>query len=588
MRTRRFLQALSIAGSTVVVLIALTLVVTAPDQPMGALTAIGVTLLAFLGIRLLSKRVPKGTVLELDLDSGVVEQPPNQPLDRLLNRGAVVLRDVTDALGRAASDDRVAGLVVRVGNGALAVAQAQELREAVKAFRATGKRTVAFSESFGETRLSIADYYLAAAFEEIHLMPMGNLAIEGVISRTPFLRGALDRLDVEPDFGHRREYKAFKYLFTEKDYVPPHEEATKAILEDHLDQMVRGIAEDRSLEPATVRDLVDRAPLFDREALEEGLVDAISHRDEAYESARADGQGFMYVKEYLKRAGRPNRRGRKIALIYGTGRIHRGSSGFDPLERSSSMGADDVASAFREAREDKRVEAIVFRVDSPGGSAVASEVIHREVVRAGEAGKPVVVSMGAVAGSGGYFVAAPAVRIVAQPATITGSIGVIMGKLVTGEAWRRLGVNWAHLQVGQNATYSIPDDTYTETERERLESGLDVVYEGFKERVSQGRSLTIDRVEEVAKGRVWTGERAAELGLVDDLGGLDRAIETARELAEIDPGASVKVQVFPRSRPLSLPRSKPSSEPVRELLAVLGALSPSAPIEMRMRGAWHR
>lgn len=583
MRTRRVLQILSGTGLFVLVLILLTLIVTALDQPIGALVVLGVTAVAVAAGRAVSKRVPGGTVIELDLDAGVVEKPATDLPDRIFSRGATVMRDITDALNRASGDDRIVGLVVRVGNGGLTIAQAQELRHAVRGFRASGKRTVAFSESFGESSLSIADYYLAAAFEEIHMLPMGTVSIQGVSSRTPFLRGVFDRVGIEPDFGHRREYKAMKYLLTENHYVPPHQEATEAILGDYFDQVIDGIAEDRDIERSALRETIDRAPLFGEEAVESGLIDRITHRDEAYETAKGDGKGFMFLDQYLKRAGRPHRRGSRIALVYGTGSITRGSSGFDPMTRGSAFGADDVAQAFREARDDKKVKAIVFRVDSPGGSAMGSEVVHREVLRARESGKPVVVSMGSVAGSGGYYVSAPADRIVAQPATVTGSIGVVFGKLATGEAWRRIGINWGELSIGQNAGFNSPMKIYSDSERQRLEAGLDVIYEGFKERVADGRSLSLDRVEEVAKGRVWTGAEAKELGLVDELGGLDRAIELARELAELEEDAPLSVQVYPKKGLIPMGTSKPSSEPVKDVLAVLSALTTSAaPLELRM------
>jgi protease-4 len=583
MRTRRVLQILSGTGLFVLLLILLTLVVTALDQPIGALIVLGATAVAVVAGRIISKRVPTGTVLELDLDAGVVEKPATDLPDRIFSRGATVIRDITDALKRGSGDDRIVGLVVRLGNGGLTIAQAQELRDAVRGFRASGKKTVAFSESFGESSLSIADYYLAAMFEEIHMLPMGTVSIQGVASRTPFLRGIFDRVGIEPDFGHRREYKAMKYLLTEDHYVPPHREATEAILSDYYEQVIDGIAEDRDLDRVVVQDIIDRAPLYGEEAVEAGLIDRIAHRDEAYETAKGDGKGFMFLDEYLKRAGRPHRRGSRIALVYGTGSITRGSSGFDPMTRGSAFGADDVAQGFREARDDRKVKAIVFRVDSPGGSAMGSEVVHRELLRAREAGKPVVVSMGSVAGSGGYYVSAPADRIVAQPATVTGSIGVVFGKLATGDAWRRIGISWSELSIGRNAGFNSPIKAYSESERQRLEAGLDAIYEGFKGHVAEGRSMNLEQVEEVAKGRVWTGAEAKEIGLVDELGGLDRAIELARELAQIEEDAPLSVQVYPKKGMIPVGTSKPSSEPLKDLLAVLSSLSPgAAPLELRM------
>lgn len=238
----------------------------------------------------------------------------------------------------------------------------------------------------------------------------------------------------------------------------------------------------------------------------------------------------------------------------------------DPMTLGATLGADDVAAALREAAADDKVKAIVFRVDSPGGSAVASEVVRREVVRAVEAGKPVVVSMGDVAGSGGYWISAPATRIVAQPGTITGSIGVVAGKLAAGEAWSRVGIDWGELHEGRNATFSVALRPYSDTERARLEATLDSIYDQFKDRVAESRSIRAADMEELAKGRVWTGAQAAERGLVDELGGLHRAVELARELAEIPADAPVKLKVFPAKRAIPLPGRKEGSDPVEASL----------------------
>ena len=569
MKLVRPLQMLVLAAVVLLALIVMVAVVSALTDLTGALIVLGLTLVLLAVLGLARRWVRNGTVLELDLDHGVREEPMSGALGRYINPGALVLRDVTDALDRASGDDRVVGIVARLGNGQIGLGHAQELRESITRFRAAGKRTVAFAESFGEGRLATVDYYLASAFEEIHLQPHGEVHVNGVVARVPFLRGLLDRAGVIPDLDHRREYKAAKYTLTEQGFTDHHEEATRAVLEDQFEQMVSGISAARSLPPDQVRELIDHAPLLASEALETGLVDRSSYRDEAYHSALEAGRRLMLVEAYLRRAGRPHRRGARIALIHGTGSIHRGSSRFDPLSRGLSLGADDVAAAFRAAIDDRKVQAIVFRVDSPGGSAVASEVIRRETVRAREAGKPVVVSMANVAGSGGYWISAAANRIVAQPGTITGSIGVVAGKLATGEAWHRVGVDWEELHLGQNATFGVPDDPYTDSERVRLQASLDSIYEEFKSLVAQGRSLDPAVVEQLAKGRIWTGAKALELGLVDALGGFHRALELAQEVAGIAPGRGLAVRVYPQKRGIRLPERKESSEPVRQLTATL-------------------
>jgi protease-4 len=565
MKLVRPLQVLVFAAVVLLVLIVMVAVVSALADLTGVLIVLGVTLVLVVVLGLARRWVSGGTVLELDLDHGVLEEPMSGALGRYTNRGAPVLRDVTDALDRASGDDRVVGLVARLGNGQIGLGHAQELRDSIMRLRAAGKRTVAFAESFGEGGLATVDYYLATAFETIHLQPHGHVHVEGVVARVPFLRGLLDRVGVMPDLDHRKEYKAAKYTLTERDFTAPHEEATRALLEDQFEQMVSGVAAARALPLETVRELIDHAPLLGSEALEAGLIDRLSYRDEAFRAALEAGRRLMFVDAYLRRAGRPHRRGARIALIHGTGPIHRGTSRFDPLSRGLSLGADDVAAAFRAAIDDKKVQAIVFRVDSPGGSAVASEVIRRETVRARQAGKPVVVSMANVAASGGYWISAAANRIVAQPGTVTGSIGVVAGKLATREAWHRVGVNWGELHLGQNATFGVPDDPYTDSERERLKATLDSIYEEFKSLVAEGRSLDPDAVEDLARGRIWTGEQARERGLVDALGGMHRALELARELAGIAPDAGLAVRVYPRKRGIRLPERKESSEPVRQL-----------------------
>ena len=318
-----------------------------------------------------------------------------------------------------------------------------------------------------------------------------------------------------------------------------------------------------------MKTLVDSAPLTAEEARTARLIDHLGHRDRAYQAA---GKKFMFHDRYLRRVGRPHRKGPKIALIYGTGSIARGSSRFDPLSGGSSLGADEVARTFREAIDDDRVEGIVFRVDSPGGSAVASEVVGHEVVRAVEAGKPVVVSMAGVAGSGGYWISAPATRIVAQPGTITGSIGVVWGKLADRAAWARIGITFDQVTLGRNATFSSNRDLYTDSERRRLEVMIDDVYDTFVDHVATNRELSPEHAREIAKGRIWTGAQALENGLVDELGGLEQAISTVKGEVGVAPEDEVAIVVYPRERALPLRRRKDSSEPVEVAAALIADL----------------
>jgi protease-4 len=280
-------------------------------------------------------------------------------------------------------------------------------------------------------------------------------------------------------------------------------------------------------------------------------VDGLAYRDEVYAKVKkraGEGSKLLYLGKYLERAGRPHDSGQTIALIYGVGGVQRGRGGFDPVFGSSTMGSDTVAAAFRSAVENSSVKAIVFRIDSPGGSYVASDAIWREVVRARQAGKPVVASMGDLAGSGGYFVAMAADKIVAQPGTITASIGVLGGKALTRGFWEKLGVTWDEVHVNANATMWNNGQDYTPAEWARFQAWLDRVYSDFTGKVAEGRRLPKARVLEIAKGRIWSGEDARNLGLVDELGGLSTALALAKKAARIPDGEDVTLEVFPKRR----------------------------------------
>jgi protease-4 len=425
---------------------------------IGALTLVGVGIVVVVFVVLpMLRPVPKKVILEVDLEKPLVEYVPQNPLALAMMRGTLTVRDVVEALERASEDDRVVGLVARIGapssmSGMISqsemtgLAVIQEIRDAVKAFGDKGKFTVAYAEAFGEAGPGNAAYYLATAFEEIYLQPSGFVGLTGLMYEQPFVRGTLDKLHVTPRVDHREEYKSAMYTLTETKYVDPDREATQKVMTSHFGQIMKGIVEARGVSQWEVSQLMDKAPLLGKEALEAGLIDGLLYRDQVYDEkvkAKAKDAKLLYLDKYLKRAGRPHKKGPTIALVYGVGPVHRGSSTYNLLFDSPTMGSDTVAAAFRAAVADDKVKAILFRVNSPGGSGVASDAIWREITKAREAGKPVIVSMGDVAGSGGYWVSAPATRIVAQPATITGSIGVISGKMLTrilaGEPRRHLG-----------------------------------------------------------------------------------------------------------------------------------------------------
>ena len=565
-----------------------------------------ITILA--GIFLGGERaVPDRVVLELNLEQPLMETMPDDPLAQLALRDKQALRDITDALQAARTDKRVLGLVARIGTAPLGMAQIQELRDAISAFRATGKFAIAYAETFGEAGSGNHGYYLASAFEEILLQPSGDVGLVGLRAESMFVRGLLDKLGVIPRMDHRKEYKNAMNMLTETRYTAAHREATQAIIDSAFSQIVRGIAHGRGLEEARVRALIDRGPFLGPQALEAGLVDALAYRDEVLTRVGArtgDKAELLFANHYLRRAGRPHQTGRNaVALIYGVGAVTRGTSNYDAGFGGVTMGSDTVAAAFRAAVEDEDVKAIVFRIDSPGGSYVASDTIWRETVRAREAGKPVIASMGNVAGSGGYFVAMAADKIVAQPATITGSIGVLAGKALTSGLWDKLGISWDAVQTSANANLWSGLSDYSPAQWQQFQGWLDRIYEDFTGKVANGRKLPLEEVLKVAKGRVWTGEDAKAHGLVDELGGMETALRLARQAAGLPEDEAVRLQLYPKPRTLlealtgegpersgTLPEAALAEalaviEPMAQLLTQTGLRRPAGVLMMQGPGA---
>ena len=496
--------------------------------------------------------VPSRAILELDLERGLPETAPDDPFAVFGGEKPLTLRDVLDALEKAGDDPHVVGLVARLGAAPIGVAEIQEVRDAVKAFRAKKKLAFAYAETFGEFAPGNGAYYLATAFDEIWLQPSGDVCLNGLVAESPFVRGTLDKLGVKPEFGQRYEFKNAMNLYTETKFTDAHREATKALVDDLFGQMVTGISEGRKMSEAQVRALVDRGPFLGPEALEAKLVDGLAYRDEVHDKLMekgGSGAKLFGLPAYLKKEGRPHDAGKKtIALVYGVGGVVRGRSRTNPVTGGRTMGSDSVAKAIRNAVADDDVAAILFRVSSPGGSYVASDTIWREVVLAEKAGKPVVVSMGEVAASGGYFVAMPASKIVAQPGTITGSIGVLGGKMVTTAMWEKVGLTFDQVDVGANANLWNASRSFSPAEWERFNAWLDRVYVDFTSKVAEGRKLPKEKVLEIAKGRVWSGEDAKALGLVDELGGYAVALRLAKEAAKIPASEKVKVAVFPKEK----------------------------------------
>ena len=472
----------------------------------------------------------------------------------LRTRGRPTLRDVIDGLAMAADDPRVVGLLARIGTPPGGLATIQELSTAVRRFADTGRPAVAHAEEFGEAGNGTASYLLATAFDEVVLQPTGDLALLGVSGEVTFLRGALDRVGIEPQFSHRYEYKNAVDALTGHGFTDAHREALDGVVGDWSAQIVTAIAAARDMDVADVHASIDQAPLLADEALERGLVDRTAYLSEALDDLRArvaEEAALVPLSEHRGPAASRRRwreRGApKIALIEATGPITVRAGSVLPRMGITS---DELCADLRRIATDDDVAAVVLRIDSPGGSAVASDAIRHEILRLRDGGTPVVAWMGDVAGSGGYYIAMPADRIVAQPGTLTGSIGVIAGKAVRAGLEDRLGVSTEAVTRGAHARYYSSATGFSDSERQRLDSQLDRVYADFTAKVGHDRSMPAARVEQVARGRIWTGAQAMSHGLVDRLGGYREVLEFTRGALGLPPDAPVRVRRHPPRRHL--------------------------------------
>lgn len=480
-------------------------------------------------------------------------------------------RHLIDTIDHAQTDSRVKGLLIVPNGGGLSLAQLQELRDAVKRFRASGKPTWFYAESMDE---GLGSYYLASATDQIWMQPVGSLSIPGLRAEVPYARALLDKVGVEPQFFARKEYKDVFTSFSEKEMPATSRESMTKMLDDIGGQMMSGIAADRSKTLAQIRQNVNTGLLTDKEAQAAGLIDRIDYLDVLKKEIRMKAVGtedikamkFVRFARYMDdvlaapaqklSGGKP-----EIALIYAVGTIVSGSNSAQSSASFYGEGlasAEDIAKVIDQSTRDKHIKVIVLRVDSPGGSPTASETIRRALVHAQQSGKKVVVSMGGTAASGGYWIAAPADRIFAMPATITGSIGVAGGKFVMDKLWDKVGVNWDNVHIGDNSSLLSSNEVYTPEGRARMNMIMDSIYDSFISRVAEGRKLSLERVDQIARGRVWTGESGLKMGLVDELGGLNAALDYAAILAGHKSRRDVGI--------VELPKQKTTLELLAELL----------------------
>lgn len=522
---------------------------------------LGVFLVFIIGLVLVFESVgkpsvPENSVLVLKVAGELPDYAAEDPTAELVGIGQPQsLSTLMTQLRKAKVDKRIAAVLMDVEMSGLGWGKADELRAAMKDFRASGKPLYAYLE-LGTNK----EYYIASAAEKVYMPPTGDIYITGFAANAMFYRGSLDKLGIEPDVIQIGKYKNAPDAYTRKDMSEGQREVLNAILDHLYGRLVGSIAEDRKLSEERVKEIIDNAPYgaVQASSQETGLIDGAMYRDEVYEELRkklgykeGDKLRTVSARSYrdisAESLGLNN--GERIAVIYASGAITSGSSSDSPFG-AQTVGSDTIVKAVNTAAEDTTIKAIVLRVDSPGGSALASDLMWHAIEKA-KGKKPVVVSMSDYAASGGYYISCNASKIVAQPSTLTGSIGVFLGKPVLKGFYDWIGVSNEYVLRGKNAGLFRETEKWNEDERAKFQQQADNIYYGnFVPKVAKGRSMDEEKVNSLGQGRVWMGSQAKENGLVDEFGGLEKAIEIAKSLAKLPAEKDVTRVVLPTPRSL--------------------------------------
>lgn len=490
---------------------------------------------------------PARAVLALDLRDGLTDQTPSNPFAAFGGSGLSVMT-VADTLRRAETDGKVKALFIRLPETGMEPAAAEELRLAIKSFRAAGKPVFAHSQGLYPAGVVSSTYMLGAAADELWMQANASFQVTGVSSQEVFFKGFFDRYGIVPQFEQRAEYKNAVNPFTQTGYTPEHREATQSWLGSVYATALTFAAQDSGRDPVEFRRVVEAGPYTAPAALARGLVDKLGHVEQAEKALLGrfgDDAELVEFADYNAPEDKGGLNRPMIAVVEAEGPIITGDADDAGFGGGSTIYSDQIAEALYDAAEDEDVKAVVFRVSSPGGSDTASDQILAALNAVRKSGKPVVVSMGTYAASGGYWISSQADRIVAQPSTLTGSIGVYGGKIALSPALDRFGVSTDEVTIGSNFSGAYGLEPFNQDQRAAFAALIDETYREFVGRVAAGRKLDPARVQELARGRIWTGVQARELGLVDEIGGFRTAVAAAKRLAKIDADAAIRFKRLP-------------------------------------------
>jgi protease-4 len=550
---------------------------------------LALAVIVIAGILLVQREphITPGSFLVVDIGGSYTDEPSTNLVQELIGEQPQHLATLQLELQKVAVDPRLRGVILKITSVDLSFAQVQEIREALQAVQAAGKEVIAWMT--GEDVSGNGEYYLASAANKVYVSDNTFLPLLGLQASFIFLGDMWEKLDIDMQVEKMKEYKTFGDFLTRESMSEAHREMANSLLDNLNKQLLSAIAAKRGLTPERVQSLIDAPTLTPEDYHQAGLIDGIRYFDDLLRELGDGGATTVPTVDLatysrVKATSLGLRRGPKIAVISGVGAITTGRSRWSAS--GEVMGADTILEAFDEASEDETVTAIVFRIDSPGGSALASDLIWHAVERAKQA-KPVVISMSSVAASGGYYVAAGATKIVAHPATLTGSIGIVFSHANVQGLLDKLGINTEDIGRGRYAQLFAASKSWTAAERQQVQRVMEVLYHTFTRKVAVGRALSVEEVDRIGGGRVWTGAQAKEHGLVDALGGMPTALRLAKEAAGIPMGTDPQLVYYPQPQGVftallerlrgQLQISSPLPQPLQEAMARLRALRTQEP-----------
>lgn len=475
--------------------------------------------------------LPNSAILEIDFDKKYNETRGDNFLTELSENSSLSFYDVIKAINVAALDDRIKVISATISDSALGLAQVQELRSAIKSFQAKGKKAYIFSTGFGAFGNGTSEYYLASVFDEIWMQPNTELGITGLGMEIPFFRSVLNKIGVQPEFYTRYEYKTAVASLVDEEMSEPFRQEIERLGGAVFEQVVQDVSLARNLEAKTLKNLINNAPLFVDEALAAKLIDKIAYAQDLDAELKKEYEAESVALENYAATLRDGASSLKsVAVLVVNGVIGEGKSVDNPLSGETVVGSETILKQLQEIAENKQVKGLLLRVNSPGGSYTASNEIWYALNNLKTDRKmPIIVSMGDYAASGGYFIALAGDKIFAEPSTITGSIGVLGGKMVLAGLWEKLGVNWQAVNFGDNAGILSANSPFSEKEKAIFNKSLDRIYEDFTLKVSESRKIDKSAIDKVARGRIWTGDGALKNGLIDEIGGFEGALREVKK-----------------------------------------------------------